>query len=457
MDSPRRLRLPDIPPNLGTSFLFGALVAVLNISDVSLRVGPGLDPSWNAALHVAAFRHMQFGEDLVFNYGPLGFLQQSQLYYPWTVAAGHLFVVAVQLFASTVLIQIVRRHLPLAATVAAAFLIARVDHRLDAGLLITSTVFVVCVTLLRSEDGLKRRSWIVVLASAIGGVQLLIKFNQGISTLAIVAIVCLASLRNRRLLGGAAIAGPAALVLGWLVTDNRLNELPGWIAASLQIAAGYSEAMGIRSLKVSLELVSAVVLFVALIWLAAWAIRDLRGIRRAAIWAVLASYVFFAFKQGFVRDNPVQFAAYLMIGLCAFLEAGKPRYLFGAALAFPFVGLLFVSPGNFLGSSTRSRRWSLRAPRQRSWRRRGTLRLPRREPGDPRDLLRPGAGDAGAAGRALVPRLPLGGCCGVGLPGPGVGPAAGVPGVHRLPAASRQPQRRSSAIGQGAGTDPARA
>ena len=41
--------------------------------------GAGLDPSWVIGLHLAADKGMIFGRDLVFTYGPLGYLSARAL------------------------------------------------------------------------------------------------------------------------------------------------------------------------------------------------------------------------------------------------------------------------------------------------------------------------------------------------------------------------------------------
>src|SRR6476659_6043695 len=38
----------------------------------------GLDPSWQMGLHLAAWADLRYGVDVVFTYGPLGFLGFSQ-------------------------------------------------------------------------------------------------------------------------------------------------------------------------------------------------------------------------------------------------------------------------------------------------------------------------------------------------------------------------------------------
>ena len=83
----------------------------------------GRDPSWEAALHMAAHGHRHFGSDLVFTYGPLGFLGNLALYYPLTAALAMLFTLAVQAaYCATVLffsMRTLRLRIALAAVLTA--------------------------------------------------------------------------------------------------------------------------------------------------------------------------------------------------------------------------------------------------------------------------------------------------------------------------------------------------
>src|SRR5947199_4760950 len=56
-------------------------IVVLAWHALPLSPGPGLDESWRAGLHMAAHYGLPFGNQLVFTYGPLGFLDVNELWY----------------------------------------------------------------------------------------------------------------------------------------------------------------------------------------------------------------------------------------------------------------------------------------------------------------------------------------------------------------------------------------
>ena len=60
---------------LGWSALYFVLVA--GIFMFPTMPGPGLDPSWRMALGYMFEHGMQFGRDVIFTYGPLGFIMSK--------------------------------------------------------------------------------------------------------------------------------------------------------------------------------------------------------------------------------------------------------------------------------------------------------------------------------------------------------------------------------------------
>src|SRR5476651_2326456 len=75
---------------LGWSVLY--LVLVAGIFNFPLMPGSGLDPSWRMALGYMFEHGMQFGRDVVFTYGPLGFIMSktfSGIQF-WSLIAGQL-------------------------------------------------------------------------------------------------------------------------------------------------------------------------------------------------------------------------------------------------------------------------------------------------------------------------------------------------------------------------------
>jgi hypothetical protein len=72
--------LDNVRPRLvrvvGSSWTLGILAALAGWQVALMHPFVGLDASWQAALYMAAERGLGFGTQIVFTYGPLGFLNQ---------------------------------------------------------------------------------------------------------------------------------------------------------------------------------------------------------------------------------------------------------------------------------------------------------------------------------------------------------------------------------------------
>ena len=98
--------------NSAPVWLLGAVVALLGWTVGMHPPNVGLDASWNAGLAMASENGLQFGRDVVFSYGPLGFLRGQNiwfgdlavlalLFYTETLAPAARIAVAVVVFAAS--------------------------------------------------------------------------------------------------------------------------------------------------------------------------------------------------------------------------------------------------------------------------------------------------------------------------------------------------------------------
>src|SRR6185295_12222702 len=90
MDNPPPLMPTWLSRALGWSLLYFLLVAC--IFTFPEMPGAGLDPSWRMALGYMFDHGMQFGRDVVFTYGPLGFIMSNTFsgVQFWSLIAGQL-------------------------------------------------------------------------------------------------------------------------------------------------------------------------------------------------------------------------------------------------------------------------------------------------------------------------------------------------------------------------------
>jgi hypothetical protein len=328
---------------LTSSGFLGALLGPLSVRDLQTVAIGGLDPSWKAAIHIAARGGRNHGSDLVFTYGPLGFLTEPILYYPSTALLSYAYSLAVQVVFAILLVRVLRRNIPLPLALFTAFLLTQTAPLVGADIIAAASVFLLCMELLRSERTLRSQLWLVRVTGLIGGLHLLIKLSSGLAMAAMFGLVCLLS-RDRRVLAEAAAAIGSGLIGGWLLSGNQLADLPAFVLGSAQLASGYSEAMGLEDPRFKGDYL-VVAYDVALICFLAWsATRDWRAGRRLGAWIILFILLFSSFKQGFVRHDGHQLAFFFteIAALGAFVEHRVEKFVFLARIAASVV-LLLVS------------------------------------------------------------------------------------------------------------------
>ena len=81
----------------------------LTLTTWELRPRVSLDESWRAGLAMAAHHGLHFGPDLLFTYGPLGFLESGGLYFTGTAVLSALFVASLHVAVIVALLWRLRR------------------------------------------------------------------------------------------------------------------------------------------------------------------------------------------------------------------------------------------------------------------------------------------------------------------------------------------------------------
>jgi len=284
---------------LATTLLVGTLAPLF------WRCPQGLlDSSWGSVLWFAHDQGLAFGQDIVFTYGPLGYLTQGTAPDgPWAVSFW-LTTGLVLLALAPVALLLRRRPWPLAAGLAAVLLAlpwftTGLDTLVPAGLLAWGLL---AITTERDP----RWPWVGL--AILAGLSGLVKFTwlvAGLLTLMAVAADLLLRQRWRAaalpLLGGLAV-----FLTGWLGAGQSIGNLPAFLNGSWRIAAGYSKAMGMPGPSGVLwfELVTVGLV----LWSAAAAARhatlpagDRLPARRWLLFAWLATLSFLAWKHGVVR------------------------------------------------------------------------------------------------------------------------------------------------------------
>lgn len=295
-------------------------------------VEPGNDGSWVIGLHLASRMGLDFGTEIAWTYGPLGFLTVPVLSYPLQGALSLLYVALVQAGLAVSLLWAARRSMPLwlaaPLTVVACLAVTTTesDDRLSAAVLVA--FFVWCIAVLRRPPAPGgHAAWTFpLLAGVLGGSQILVRLNAGLTVLILGGLTCAIAFRDRRVrtFGAFAAAGALSALVLWLATGQPLDAIPAYLAHAGEMVSGHSQALGTE--ESSAWEYPALVVSLLLLTVGAWlATRGWSRTARLGALALGGVLMFSAFKQGFVRHDESHAPFFFACALGAVLAFGWPR------------------------------------------------------------------------------------------------------------------------------------
>ena len=240
-------------PSSGTAPIWPPVLTAFLIALVCLTVPTpapdlGVDVSWCAVLQWAHEHGLQFGKDIVFTYGPLGYLLAPYCLKPpsnWLVLinAALCFQIALGLCLVAWRLAPVRRPgLLLFFVPTSANAELRADLLLDAGLLCWGLL---CLL----ESGRRQHSCAAVflLLAAFAALTKVVYVFVAVFSVGGVALFLL--LGNERRLGWVMLPGFAAAVLGgWLSSGQGLAHLSAFVASAFLISRDYDQAVALEGL-----------------------------------------------------------------------------------------------------------------------------------------------------------------------------------------------------------------
>jgi hypothetical protein len=284
---------------LAVIYIFSRFIPTAAMSDYA--VSDQVDNSWSMALQDAFVERLQFGTDIVFTYGPWGFLARG--YDPRT----HLLSVIVWALLALVFMsgawQLARglrvSRLPaclwlvLLSALATTPLGNDFDNRL---------VLFLALPLLLHFFTEKTTPIKAVLVVALGCLSL-VKFTGLVEAAFVVTLISADDVFRRRRFPWALPLWAASLLCFWFLAWQRLDGFVPFLVHSWQITAGYTEAMMLPGYAPSWSLPGFLAI-AAVLWLLAARVMWLQC-RRWAFYPVagVGMILFVTFKLGFVRGD----------------------------------------------------------------------------------------------------------------------------------------------------------
>lgn len=302
--------------------VLGAVLALLALNLSTLHPSFGIDSSFRVGLTEAALERMPFGVDVVWPYGPLGFLGG-----PTSLSRGLLALAVVyQLVGLTALFSALVHRLASDGLGTSWSFVVLAPVALAVGVtdnivpeVVTIAIVVVLVTLWQDSSGwLPRPSagWVVAIAGALAGAQALVKLGPGALACATVVFFAASSGARGRQVAIASVAIVGGFAIPWVATGQPVSALGEYLRTSMELSSGYQDAQAYGPTTTAVAVVGVVALAAAAVGVFG-GVRWLRRDRRAWYPLVpLAATAWFALKQGLVRwDDWHAVGAVLMIGL----------------------------------------------------------------------------------------------------------------------------------------------
>ncbi len=289
----------------GLRRLFNVLAAVyLTLLIAPWRfLMPGLGLDWSA--HIATAHALvsgwQWGQDVIYGFGPLGILY-FRYFLEGTLLITAVFWILVAVALASVLLELLKPvPLPAACVLFLCFALAMTYRRVDTIFFVVPMV--AAIGAFRSPQPV--RTWKIVLLALLGGFGALAKLTFGVLAFLIFLVLD----ADRVIRKSPPIYLPAflvAFVAGYLLAGQELQYFFPFLFRSGSFVSDYTEAMQLwgSHIEVILFLVASAILGVFL-WRHelrrnAGALRLVRG----ALFAVCAAFfLFMVFKQGFVRHD----------------------------------------------------------------------------------------------------------------------------------------------------------
>lgn len=326
----------------------GALAIVLAWPAESFVPKVGLDPSWRTGLQLAHRDGISFGDQLVFTFGPLGYLLAPSALNRMTLVTSMLVVGALLFAMYGLMVRLLVRHG--ATTLWAALLagIALVVLPMQSGA--TTEFFVVLIAAslidaLVSDLRVTRPLW--ALLALIAAFLTLGKVSTGVVMVGVLVVAALAASDRLAATGivlGAYLVGTVGT---WLMSGQDLGQLIPWTHLVISMMSGYGAAMSIEVPALAWEYPFLLILVGGSVGLIFHYRRALLSAARRAparsigVAVIAIMVVIFFVKQGYSRHDSHSaifwFACMLMLLALAPWTALSPAsrmFVGGIAVAF---------------------------------------------------------------------------------------------------------------------------
>jgi hypothetical protein len=314
-------------------WITGVLVALLTWQVNIALPGTGLDESWKAGIYMAIQHGMDFGNEIVFTYGPLGFLAYPGLWVGSLGVLAFLFSSVIFIAFGVTLVAALERSTNLLVAAIVSFLFFATLPALDQVPLMLALGF--CFFALRADPP----EWGIGLLAIGGGllsaIECMIKLSVGPEIFVVCLLAMVGARAGRKHWAMYLACTVGGIVVLWLAAGQPLGSLADYVTNGTQIVSGYNEAMSIEGAPKwgAVALIVGALGLIAMTALAPFKDERARWFAVAAVAiAALATY-----KYGIVRFEIGHLALALSALLGIWLQLPWPK-----TKATPFIAATVV-------------------------------------------------------------------------------------------------------------------
>jgi hypothetical protein len=283
--------------------------------------------SWQEGLALGFAHHLQWGPQVIFTFGPYGFVEDILSMFWVTAALGLAYVVIITWGLAALIVAALRKPWGLLpAGVAAWASVTIAANLLEAPELALATALGLALASLRATSERGRLGLLGALG-ALAGFQLLVEINVGIVTAALAVLTIVGATaaspgawrQNFRVRAALVAAVPflVVLVAALVAAGQSLGNFASYVRGSSAVALGYAPAMGSSAGRQAEDWYAVVdVVLLAGIFALSLVGRPVR--EKAAISLMLAGWTWEAMKEGFVRHDlhDLTFFGLFVVALC---------------------------------------------------------------------------------------------------------------------------------------------
>ncbi len=324
------------------------IVGISVIPVVGFVVGTGLDPSWGLGLHTAHAQDLAFGRDVMWTFGPLGFLVSPTMAYRVTGLAA--FWIRLPAFAGVAWLVLTRLRNVVATgrngaagvaawlgCLVAAFPITwLLIGALGGGGNLIVAVYVIAaafaVRALLTESTVSQRA--LALATVSSGLALLVRFDTGLVGFLLVMLVALDRKMSWRHIARLVALFMATVLVTWVLLGQPISTLVPYVHGSIELGRGYGGGMAWSAHSSWTTLASVGVVLAMAIALALS-----RSLRRPSIFGVLAllGLALTTFQQSFGRYDSGHVLRLVVLCAAVVLLFATRRNLIASAVCMAFL------------------------------------------------------------------------------------------------------------------------